>query len=66
MKETQILLTTLIGKTLEEATKLCKHNGYAIRLVSKDDASFIVTRDYKLNRVNVSLTKDLITKADIG
>jgi len=66
MKEQELLLTSLIGKTLEEATNLCKQSGYSISVTMKDKISYATTMDFSFTRVNVRLVKGLVTKADIG
>ena len=60
------LLEYLIGKTKEEAIELCKNNGFTSRVVREDSHNYMVTMDFKMNRINLSLDNDIITSCDIG
>jgi len=40
------------GKTLEEATQYAKDGGYTVRIVEQDGQSFILTMDYRMDRIN--------------
>lgn len=48
----------IVGKTIEEASKLIPE--YTIRTVIIDGNYLMTTKDYKLDRVNVSIEKGVI------
>lgn len=52
-----------IGLTHDEAKKLW--NG-EVRMVEKDGAHYVVTRDYNLTRLNLHIKNGLIYRVDIG
>lgn len=66
MKEQELLLTSLIGKTLYDARKLCNHNGYSIRVTSVNGTNFALTMDFMFTRINVKLEDNKVTDAQIG
>ncbi len=51
--------TEIIGKTLEEANDMCTH--CCIRATIIDKKLLMVTKDLRLNRINVSIDDGLIT-----
>jgi hypothetical protein len=57
----EVLLDSIIGKTEEEGVKFLSENNIDFRIVRKDDTNYIVTYDFKPNRVNVELDNDVIT-----
>lgn len=57
---------TLIGLTEEEATKVATGNGWAVRIAMRDGTAFSLTMDYRQDRVNLVVVKNLVTKVDIG
>lgn len=66
IKEQDILLDSIIGKTVEEATNLVEENGYFINVTMKDNITYAVTMDVDFTRINIKIVEGLITKADIG
>ncbi len=56
----------VIGKTVEEAKALCDAIGFQLRITREDSNWFIVTRDYRTDRVNVEIEHEKIVKASIG
>ena len=64
ISEIDFLLKTLIGKTQEEAKKLCLSNGFIYAPSKIDGRAIIVTRDYRLDRIYVDVENNFITKAN--
>jgi hypothetical protein len=56
----------LIGKPEQEATEVARRLGYTTRVVSRDGLGGPVTMDYSLKRVNLTLTKGVVTAVKIG
>lgn len=50
-----------VGKTLEEATQFAKSGGFEVRIVERDGNSFMLTMDYKNNRINFRVKGDIVT-----
>ena len=48
------------------ATDYLKKAGYRVRISSRDGVYYILTRDYCIDRVNLTITNDIITKITIG
>ncbi len=55
-----------LGKAEDEATVLAMDDGYLVRVTRRDDRYFIVTMDYRTDRVNFKIDAGIVTKADIG
>ena len=53
--------TQLVGKTLEEGKVYAESQGCTIRVTSKDGEGMMVTMDFRPNRINVSIVKNVIT-----
>lgn len=64
--EMDILVSSLVGKTKEEAANFCKANGYLPRVTKEDETNFIGTADFRLDRINLRIEKGLVTQASIG
>lgn len=65
-KDTVDLLKVLIGKDKIMAANLCKQSGLTPRLRREDKDVFIVTKDFKLDRVNLEYDDGLVTNAWLG
>jgi hypothetical protein len=63
---TQDFAATLIGMNVVEAEALAKSKGFISRITERDGESFIVTMDYRTNRVNLIVENDIITKTFVG
>jgi hypothetical protein len=61
-----VLLESIIGKSLEEGIELTKSNGFSTRVTREDDVEFYVTMDLKFNRINLEIDNEKITSARIG
>ena len=56
----------LIGMK-EESAKLCADsNGWLYRVGERDGEFFALTRDYRTNRITVSITEGVITEVNVG
>jgi hypothetical protein len=66
MSEKNLLLEYLKGRTLEEAKEICKDSKFILRVVREDGKSKIVTRDWKLNRLNLELENNIVKEVYIG
>lgn len=60
------LAPNLLGKTLQEAEKEIRNQELISRLVEKDGQFFIVTRDVKPHRLNLTVKDNKITKVSVG
>lgn len=49
-----------VGKTFEEATQIAKDNGFKARIVEKDGDSYILTMDYKTDRLNFRIRNNIV------
>jgi hypothetical protein len=61
-----ILLESIIGKSLQEGIKLAKSNGFLIRVTREDDERFFVTQELRPDRINLEIDNEKITSARIG
>lgn len=56
----------VIGLTPDEANAICNFEKIKIRVVSTDGKKHMVTRDARMDRINVHLENGLITSAHVG
>ena len=63
---TQERADMLIGFTESDAESCAAQIGWAFRVGERDGESFPLTEDYSLQRVTVSVTKDLVTAVAVG
>ena len=57
---------TLIGMNITEAEQRAHTAGFTLRIVERDGESYAITYDYRNDRVNVKVTKDIITEYFVG
>lgn len=57
---------TLVGLTEDEATKTATANGWAVRIAMRDGEPFTLTMDYRQDRVNLTVEKNVVTEVNIG
>lgn len=55
-----------VGMTEDAAIKAIEKDGFRARVVAKDGEHYIVTADYRLDRVNLTIKEGKVTSADIG
>lgn len=60
------LQPTLIGLSEQEAKSRIELAGYKIRVIRRDKIYYTGTRDYRLDRVNLSFDNSKLTSAAIG
>jgi hypothetical protein len=60
------LLDSLIGMDVESGSKLCKENGYVVRITREDSLNYMVTMDLRFDRINLEIDNGLITNFGIG
>jgi len=56
----------LIGLTEAEAQKVAAELGWQVRVAMRDGEAFMLTQDFQTNRVNLTITKGLVTNVVIG
>lgn len=61
-----LLLESVIGKTLDQANHLAGFSGFTIRVVRENGESYMITADLKLTRINVEIENGLVIKSYLG
>lgn len=61
-----LILESLIGKSLNEATQLAGFNGFAIRVTREDSTNYMVTMDLRFDRINLQIDNGVVTSCNIG
>ena len=56
----------LIGLTEVEAQKVAAELGWEVRVAMRDGEAFMLTQDFQTNRINLTITKGLVTNVVIG
>lgn len=56
----------LVGLTEEEAMKVCAEKGWTYRVAMRDGHALMLTADYSISRVNVTVVDDHVTAVAIG
>jgi hypothetical protein len=56
----------LVGLTEQGAADTCAKNGWTMRVAVRDGKNFMLTTDFSPLRVNVSLSKGIVTSVTIG
>lgn len=51
-----------VGKTLDEATQYAEEGGFEVRIVEVDGKAFMVTHDFKTNRLNFRIRDGYVTE----
>ena len=62
----ELLINSIVGKTIEDAKELAGFNGFAIRTVREDGEQFIVTMDHRMDRINIDVENGIVVAARIG
>jgi predicted urease superfamily metal-dependent hydrolase len=63
---TQDSADSLIGLTEDEARKVAAERGWAVRVAMRDGEAFMLTTDYREDRVNLTVEKNAVTSVQIG
>jgi len=61
-----LILESLIGKSLNEANQLAGFNGFAIRVTREDSTNYMVTMDLRFDRINLQIDNGVVTSCNIG
>jgi hypothetical protein len=59
-------LKTVIGLTEHQAKAMLEAYGYRVRIVQRDREHYIVTMDYRTDRVNITIINGKVTNATFG
>lgn len=62
----KIAVVLVIGKTFEEAIKIADTHKVRHRIAKLDGKPRILTRDYRLDRINLTIVDGIIVDAKIG
>ena len=52
----------IIGMKFTEAAKAIQQEGFKVRITKQDGKNLIVTMDFDVNRINVAVDDDVVTK----
>jgi hypothetical protein len=63
---TQDSADSLIGLTEDEAKKVAGERGWTVRVAMRDGEAFMLTTDYRQDRVNITVVNNLVTSVQIG
>lgn len=63
---TQEAADTLLAMSEGDATKMAANNGWGVRIGQRDDEMYALTKDYRLDRVTLTIMADQVTKVDVG
>jgi hypothetical protein len=63
---TQDSADSLIGLTEDEAKKVATERGWSVRVAMRDGEAFMLTTDYRQDRVNIVVAKNVVTSVQIG
>ncbi|CAB4659154.1 unannotated protein [freshwater metagenome] len=63
---TQESADSLIGLTEDEAQKTATERGWVLRVSDRDGEFFMLTKDYREDRVNISVNKGIVTAVTVG
>jgi len=68
LKEKSPMLETdrLVGMPEEDAIKLIETKQLCARVVSRDGEVFVVTADFRSDRINLDIAEGLVTQAKLG
>lgn len=57
---------TLVGMDEQAAVDSIITNGFTYRVVSRDGEDFVVTMDYRFDRINLTIVKSIVTDVSVG
>jgi hypothetical protein len=58
--------STVVGLGELEATKVIESAGFTARVIARDGESLSGTKDYRLDRVNISIENGVVVSAELG
>jgi hypothetical protein len=56
----------LVGLTEKVATACAENEGWGVRIIAKDGEEYMVTADYRSDRVNLTIVNDAVTAVNVG
>lgn len=59
-------LVSVVGMEYEDALQSIVAAGYRPRLVRRDGYALMATRDYRLDRINLQISNNVVTDANFG
>jgi hypothetical protein len=62
----QEFLDTLINLTEEEATNKANENGYYVRVTQRDGKDYMITCDFRIDRINFHIENGFVIEATTG
>lgn len=65
-KETSEMCNKITGLDLETARDLVMEAGLRFRITKQDGNNYIVTRDHRIDRINVHVLDNKIVQAKVG
>ena len=63
---TQVRANALIGMNESQAEECAASLAWQIRIGQRDEEYFALTRDYRIDRVTITVMNGLVTKVDVG
>lgn len=65
-EEVAMFLSTLVGRSKQEATDMATTNHWITRIMSEDGKSYLCSCDMLTNRINFEISAGVVTKASAG
>ena len=62
----QVRANTLVGMNEAQAEECAASLRWQIRVGQRDDESFALTKDFRVDRVTITVMQGLVTKVEIG
>ena len=62
----QVRANTLVGMNEAQAEECAASLRWQIRVGQRDDESFMLTKDFRVDRVTITVMQGLVTKVEIG
>lgn len=59
-------IVDILGKSEKEAREMAHEAGYTTRVVRENGILHPTTRDYRTNRINLSIQNGMVYQADVG
>lgn len=59
-------LEYLVGKTKSEVQELSEKNGYSFRITGENDINYMITCDFRTDRINVKIKNNIVIEASLG
>lgn len=65
-RNAKILCGMLVGMTEDDANDVIASGKMTARVVMRDGAPYVVTRDFKADRINLRIQNGNVTEAEVG